>query len=97
MRGDPEQCAFCRNAKLSADLYNMKARAELAERWVDSLEASLQNAATRLRTANVAGAFQSGEELSDYLTKAYEDARRALEQCSLIWSRKQAVKEGGKE
>jgi hypothetical protein len=51
LRGDPEQCAFCQNAKLSADLFNMTAerdaferlcikqadRAELAERQVDVL------------------------------------------------------------
>ncbi len=37
LRGDPEQCAFCQNAKLSADLHNMTARAELAERQVEVL------------------------------------------------------------
>jgi hypothetical protein len=127
LRGDPEQCAFCQNAKLSADLYNMTARAELAERelhnrnsvylehvhdlaierdalkaakelaerWVNSLEASLQNAATRLHTANMVGAFKSGDDLSEYLTKAYEDARRKLAHCSLVWSRAEAEK-GGK-
>ena len=87
---DAWQAKFVRRLQAVDDI---TARAELAELWIDSLEASLQNAAARLHTANVAGAFQSGDELSEYLTKAYEDARRALEH--LIWSRKQAVKEGG--
>jgi hypothetical protein len=39
LRGDPEQCAFCQNAKLSADLYNMTAAKELAERDRDMLNA----------------------------------------------------------
>jgi hypothetical protein len=50
------------------------------------LGVSLALAATRLHTANVAGAFQSGDELSEYLAKGYENARMALE----------AVKEMGK-
>jgi len=34
LRGDAGECAFCQNAKLSADLYNMTAAKELAERQV---------------------------------------------------------------
>ena len=37
LRGDAGECAFCQNAKLSADLYNMTAAKQLAERQVDAL------------------------------------------------------------
>jgi len=52
----------------------------------DRLRIALEDAAFRLHTANVAGAFNSGEELSEYLATGYQNAHRALE----------AVKEGGK-
>jgi hypothetical protein len=32
LRGDQNECAFCQNAKLSADLYNMTVELELAGR-----------------------------------------------------------------
>ena len=47
LRGDPEQCAFCQNAKLSADLYNMTAAKELAERQVAVLADTLAHPVQR--------------------------------------------------
>jgi hypothetical protein len=68
------------------ELAAMTARAELAERQAGVLRTALEDAAARLHTANVAGAFESGDGRSEYLATGYQNAHRALE----------AVKEGGK-
>jgi hypothetical protein len=71
---------------LERELAAMTSAKELAERQVALLRTALENAATRLHTANLVGAFESGEELAEYLATGYQNAHRALE----------AGKEGGK-
>jgi len=71
---------------LERELAAMTAELELAERQVVLLRTALEDAAARLHTANVAGAFDCGDGRSEYLATGYQNAHRALE----------AVKEGGK-
>jgi len=62
---------------IKLDQVGREIAAMTAER--DRLKIALEDAAFRLHTANVAGAFNSGEELSEYLATGYQNAHRALE------------------
>ena len=84
VRRDHNGCALWAEAS-RRERDALKADKELAERQVAVLRTALEDAATRLHTANVAGAFQSGDELSEYLATGYQNAHRVLE----------AGKEGG--
>jgi hypothetical protein len=78
LRGDPEQCAFCQNAKLSADLYNMTARAELAERQVAVL-------CKRIAELMYQNECPTGEDCEKY---------KDCSGCWAAWSRAEAEKGG---
>ncbi len=80
LRGDPEQCAFCQNAKLSADLYNMTAAKELAERQVAVL-------CKRIAELMYQNECPTGEDCEKY---------KDCSGCWAAWARAEAVKEGGK-
>jgi hypothetical protein len=84
LRGDPEQCAFCQNAKLSADIYNMTARAELAERQVAVLCGYIDDYGSCWNCP--------AKSMGDVCSYSGESCRDAL----AAWSRAEAVKEGGK-
>ena len=63
---------------MESKLAAMTAAKELAERQVSRLIKALGIAAARLHTANTVGAFESGDDLSDYLAEGYRQSHEAL-------------------
>jgi hypothetical protein len=80
LRGDAGECAFCQNAKLSADLYNMTAQLAIAERQVAVLARRLGDETHQLECPRSKDC----------------DAFKTCSDCWAAWSREQAGKEGGK-